>query len=158
MPITVTDRDPIPAADTILTDDALSFIEKLHRRFASTRDDLLARRVADQATAGETGRIDFLPETAHVRSGDWQVAEAPAALTDRRVEMTGPATPAKMAINALNSGAKIWLADFEDASTPAWPNVIDAQLNLYRAARGELSFTNDAGKTYSLRTDGELAT
>lgn len=157
MTITVT-SNPFPSADTILTNEALAFVEKLHREFAATRDDLLARRVEDRAVAGETGRIDFLPETAHIRGGDWQVAEAPAALRDRRVEMTGPASPAKMAINALNSGAKIWLADLEDASTPTWPNVVDAQLNLYQAARGDLSFTNGAGKTYSLRSDAPLAT
>ncbi|GAB3567839.1 malate synthase A [Spelaeicoccus albus] len=158
MPITVTDINPTPGADTILTDDALAFVEKLQRNFAATRDELLTKRATDREAAARTGRLDFLPETADVRDGDWTVAETPEALRDRRVEMTGPATPAKMAINALNSGAKVWLADLEDASTPSWPGVVDAEYNLYRAARGDLSFTSDAGKIYSLRTDAPLAT
>ena len=93
-----------------------------------------------------------------MRTGDWKVAEAPEALRDRRVEITGPASPAKMAINALNSGAKVWLADLEDASTPSWFNVIDAISNLSAAARGTLAFTDaKSGKSYALRTDAPRA-
>lgn len=157
MTITVTDRRPIDRAEEILTDEALAFVERLHQRFAGRRDELLGARVARRAAAAESGRLDFLPETAEVRAADWQVAPAPPALQDRRVEMTGPATPAKMAINALNSGAKVWLADLEDASCPTWPNVIDALLNLSDAAAGTLAYTQPDGKTYALRTDAPLA-
>ena len=157
MAIETTDLRPADGAEQILTEEALAFVEELHRRFAGTRDDLLAARGRRRADVAATGKLDFLPETAEVRSGDWKVAEAPAALQDRRVEMTGPASPAKMAINALNSGARVWLADLEDAATPTWHNAIDSQVNLYRAARGDLSFTSADGKEYALRTDAPLA-
>src|SRR5699024_4493124 len=98
---------------------------------------------------------DFLPETAEIRSADWSVAPNPAALTDRRVEITGP-TDAKMAINALNSGANVWLADFEDANSPTWDNMVGGQVSLYRAIRGELAFTSSEGKAYAVRTDAPL--
>ncbi|GHD12380.1 malate synthase A [Zhihengliuella salsuginis] len=147
----------VPGAEEILTPEALEFVEKLHARFAGTRDELLAARVSARDTAAATGTLDFPAETADVRSGDWTVAEAPAALRDRRVEITGPASPVKMAINALNSGARIWLADLEDASTPTWHNVVDALKNLTDAARGTLSFTSPGGKTYTLAPEGERA-
>ncbi|MCC3272173.1 malate synthase A [Arthrobacter zhangbolii] len=157
MAIEVTDPSPAEGAEQILTPEALEFIEELHRRFRSTRDERLAARTVRRREVAASGKLDFLPETAEVRSGDWKVAEAPAALQDRRVEMTGPASPAKMAINALNSGAKVWLADLEDACTPTWHNVVDSQVNLYHAARGDLSFTSPEGKEYKLRTDAPLA-
>ena len=153
----VTTPSMIARVAEILTPEALDFLTKLHERFAATRDRLLAARVEDRAAAAAGGGLDFLAETADIRAGDWRVAEAPAALRDRRVEITGPATPAKMAINALNSGAKVWLADLEDASTPHWFNVVDAQVNLRDAARGTLSYTSPAGKEYRLRTDAPLA-
>jgi len=161
MSIEITDLHPIDRAEEILTDEALAFLEKLHR-FAGRRDELLAARVGKRERAAASKSLDFLPETADVRTGDWQVAEAPPALRDRRVEMTGPASPAKMAINALNSGAKVWLADLEDASCPSWPNVIDAIVNLRDAARGTLAFTQagvdgKGGREYRLRTDAPLA-
>ncbi len=158
MTIAITDQPPVAGAEKILTPEALAFIEELHRRFAGTRDALLAERAEHRRAAAQSGRLDFLPETEPIRTGDWSVAAAPPALQDRRVEMTGPASPAKMAINALNSGAKVWLADLEDACAPTWHNVIDAQLNLYGAARGELSHTSAEGKEYTLRTDAPLAT
>ncbi|OFI37146.1 malate synthase A [Arthrobacter sp. SW1] len=157
MALTVTDPQPIERAEEILTPEALAFVEELHKRFAGTRNELLAARTAKREEVARTGKLDFLPETKEVREGDWKVAEAPAALQDRRVEMTGPASPAKMAINALNSGAKVWLADLEDASTPTWANVIDAILNLRDAARGTLEYTSPEGKEYRLRTDAPLA-
>ncbi|MFP5281827.1 MAG: malate synthase A, partial [Actinomycetes bacterium] len=144
-------------AEEILTPDALAFVEQLHERFAGRREELLAARRTRREQAVRAGGLDFLPETRSVRDGEWQVAPAPPALLDRRVEMTGPATPAKMAINALNSGAKVWLADLEDASCPTWPNVIDALLNLRDAARGTLGFTAEDGREYRLRTDVPLA-
>jgi malate synthase len=157
MSIELTDAAPIERAEEILTPGALAFVEQLHQKFAGRRGELLAARVGKREKAAAAKSLDFLPETADVRSGDWQVGPAPAALQDRRVEMTGPATPAKMAINALNSGAKVWLADLEDASCPTWPNVIDAIANLRDAARGTLSFTQEDGKVYALRTDAPLA-
>ena len=157
MAIEVTDANPAEGAGTILTPEALAFIEELHHRFAPTRNDLLAARTARREAIAAGESLDFLPDTAEIREGNWQVAPAPPALQDRRVEMTGPASPAKMAINALNSGAKVWLADLEDASTPTWHNVVDAEYNLYRAARGDLSFTSPDGKEYALRTDAPLA-
>jgi malate synthase len=155
--ITVTDPTPIPRAGEILTPEALDFVAELNRRFNPSRIERLAERTTKRATVAATGGLDFLPETAEIRAGDWQVAPAPAALTDRRVEMTGPASPAKMAINALNSGAKVWLADLEDASTPLWANVVDAVLNLRDAALGTLAYTSPEGKEYRLRTDAPLS-
>ena len=157
MSIDVTDRNPVDRAGEILTPQALDFVALLHRRFAGRRDELLAARGGRREEAARTGKLDFLAETRQIRESDWTVAPAPAALTDRRVEMTGPATPAKMAINALNSGAKVWLADLEDASCPTWPNIIDALLNLRDAAAGTLAFTADDGREYRLRTDADLA-
>lgn len=157
MTLELTSPMPFTQAGTILTPDALTFIEQLHQKFADQREDRLTDRAARRQNVSETGRLDFLPETRAVREDTWTVADAPPQLQDRRVEMTGPATPAKMAINALNSGAKVWLADLEDASTPTWHNVVDAQLNLMQAARGELSYTSPEGKAYALRTDAPLA-
>jgi malate synthase len=157
MTIEVTDRRPIERAEEILTDDALAFLEELHQRFAGRRDELLAGRGVRREQAAAAKSLDFSPDTADVRAAEWQVAAAPPALQDRRVEMTGPATPAKMAINALNSGAKVWLADMEDASCPTWANVIDAVLNLRDAARGTLAFSQADGREYQLRTDQPLA-
>jgi malate synthase len=148
---------PVAGSDEILTDEALEFVAAIHRRFAATRHDLLAARVAQRAEAARTGHLGFLPETADIRAGDWQVAPAPADLLDRRVEITGP-TERKMMINALNSGAKVWLADLEDANTPHWHNVVEGQLNLRDAIRGTATFTNPDGKTYALREDAPLAT
>ncbi|GEO96121.1 malate synthase A [Kocuria turfanensis] len=144
-------------AGEILTEDALQFVAELHRRFAPRRAELLGAREQNRRRAASAGTLDFLPETREIREGDWTVAPAPEALQDRRVEMTGPASPAKMAINALNSGAKVWLADLEDASSPTWHNQVDGILNLRDAARGTLSFTSPDGKEYALRQDAPLA-
>ncbi|HSU36139.1 MAG TPA: malate synthase A [Propionibacteriaceae bacterium] len=157
MTLELTDPQPVDRAEEILSPDALAFIEALHQRFAGRRRDLLAARREQRSEAARSGRLDFLAATAEIRNSDWQVAPAPPALQDRRVEMTGPATPAKMAINALNSGAKVWLADLEDASCPTWPNVISAILNLRDGARGTLAFDSDDGRRYQLRTDAPLA-
>ena len=157
MTLTRITNPPFERASEILTPEALEFLAELHSRFAAERDSRLESRHARRAEASRTGTLDFLPETAAVRQGDWTVAPAPAALQDRRVEITGPASPAKMAINALNSGAKVWLADLEDASSPTWFNVIDGQLSLYDAARGTLAYSSPEGKTYALRTDEPTA-
>ncbi|MCS7482578.1 malate synthase A [Umezawaea endophytica] len=142
--------DKVDRDEEVLTPEALDFVAGLHRAFAATRDDLLRRRAERRAS----GKLDFLPETAKVRESDWRVADAPPALTDRRVEITGP-TERKMAINALNSGAKVWLADLEDANTPHWENVVSGQVNLYDAARGTIEFTSPEGKHYALKDDVE---
>jgi malate synthase len=147
----------VDRGDQILTADALAFVAALHRTHAATRDDLLARRARRREEAAATGTLDFLPETAEIRQSDWQVAPAPGALTDRRVEITGP-TERKMAINALNSGAKVWLADLEDANTPHWTNVVSGQVNLYDATRETIELTSPEGKQYALDPDVDRPT
>src|SRR5215212_7630995 len=153
MPLELTDSHPVDRAEEILTGDALAFVESLHHRFAARRDELLAARTTRREEVARAGTMNFLAETADVRTAEWTVAPAPPALQDRRVEITGPAMPAKMAINALNSGARVWLADLEDASSPTWENVVGSILNLRDAARGTLAFTSPEGKEYALRTD-----
>ncbi len=156
MPVTVS-GPTVERSEEILTPQALEFVGDLHRRFAATRAELLARRGQRRSEVARTGRLDFLPDSAEIRDGAWQVAPAPRDLLDRRVEITGP-TERKMMINALNSGAKVWLADLEDANTPHWRNVVGGQVNLADAVRGTASFTNPDGRTYELRTDAPLAT
>ncbi|MEC4018158.1 malate synthase A [Streptomyces sp. H27-D2] len=156
-PLAIVEAEPLERQEEVLTDAALAFLGELHRRFTPRRDELLALRQERRAQIARTSTLDFLPETAHIRDGDWQVAPAPAALNDRRVEITGP-TDRKMTINALNSGAKVWLADFEDASAPTWENVIGGQLNLTAAYERRIDFTSPQGKTYGLRPADELAT
>ncbi|WP_079138442.1 aldolase/citrate lyase/malate synthase family protein, partial [Actinacidiphila rubida] len=148
---------PVPRGEEVLTPEALAFLGALHRRFAPRRAELLERRAERRAEIARTATLDFLPETAHVRDGDWQVAPAPAALQDRRVEITGP-TDRKMTVNALNSGARIWLADFEDASAPTWENVVAGQVNLIDAYERRIDFTSPEGKSYALKDADELAT
>ncbi|MFF5726953.1 malate synthase A [[Kitasatospora] papulosa] len=158
-PLAIVDAEPLPRQDEVLTDAALAFVAELHRRFTPRRDELLARRGERRAEIARTSTLDFLPETEAVRVDDtWKVAPAPAALDDRRVEITGP-TDRKMTINALNSGAKVWLADFEDASAPTWENVVTGQLNLIDAYARNIDFTDPkSGKSYALKPAEELAT
>ncbi|MFD6315654.1 malate synthase A [Streptomyces nigra] len=158
-PLAIVDAEPLPRQEEVLTDAALAFVAELHRRFTPRRDDLLARRAERRAEIARTSTLDFLPETAAIRADDsWKVAECPPALQDRRVEITGP-TDRKMTINALNSGARIWLADFEDASAPTWENVVLGQLNLIDAYSRNIDFTDaGSGKSYALRPADELAT
>jgi malate synthase len=141
--------DRVPGSERVLTPDALDFVALLTGRFAAERDALLARRAERQRRflAGELP--DFLSETESVRSGRWEVAPAPADLEDRRVEITGP-TDAKMMINALNSGARVFMADFEDALSPPWGNVVSGQLNCMDAVRRTLGFRSPEGKEYRL--------
>ncbi|MCK8678696.1 malate synthase A [Streptomyces lichenis] len=151
--------EPLPRQEEVLSRDALAFVAELHRRFTPRRDELLARRAERRAEIARTSTLDFLPETAQLREDDsWKVAPAPAALTDRRVEITGP-TDRKMTINALNSGARVWLADFEDASAPTWENVVLGQLNLIDAYERKIDFIDPrSGKSYALKAAEELAT
>ncbi|GAA2772116.1 malate synthase A [Streptomyces showdoensis] len=157
--LVVVEAEPLPRQEEVLTDAALAFVAELHRRFTPRRDELLARRAERRAEIARTSTLGFLPETAAVRADDsWRVAPAPAALNDRRVEITGP-TDRKMTINALNSGAKVWLADFEDASAPTWENVVLGQVNLIDAYSRNIDFTDPrSGKSYALKPAEELAT
>ncbi|MGG7509021.1 malate synthase A [Plantibacter sp. YIM 135249] len=139
--------------DEILTPDALAFLTELHQRFSGIRHDRLADRMRRRFEIGNGRDPKFRDDTAHIRSdGAWRVAGAGPGLEDRRVEITGPTDP-KMTINALNSGAKVWLADQEDATSPTWKNVIEGQLSLRDAIRGELTYTNDAGKRYAVTAE-----
>jgi malate synthase len=140
---------PVARSEEILTPEALGFVADLDARFHERRDELLAARHTRRAEIARAGTLDFLSETAAVRAGDWTVSPIPADLCDRRVEITGP-TDAKMAINALNSGARVWLADLEDANTPHWRNVLGGQITLYDAVRRQLAFTSPEGKAYAL--------
>ena len=143
--------------DEILTERALGLIERLHREYDGRRRELLERRRARVAEIAAGASLGFLPETKDVRNDpDWRVAAAAPGLVDRRVEITGP-TDRKMTINALNSGAKVWLADQEDANTPTWQNVVGGQLNLLDAITRRIDFSTDA-KSYALKPDDELAT
>ncbi|MFE0258174.1 malate synthase A [Streptomyces sp. NPDC059010] len=158
-PLAIVDAEPLPRQEEVLTEAALAFVAELHRRFTPRRDELLARRAERRAEIARTSTLDFLPETAAIRADDsWRVAPCPPALQDRRVEITGP-TDRKMTINALNSGARIWLADFEDASAPTWENVVLGQVNLSDAYTRNIDFTDPkSGKSYALRPNDELAT
>jgi len=138
--------------DSVLTPEALELLAELHRTFDGRRLDLLRAREDRYAELAAGGTLDFLAETREIREGDWQVAAPAPGLVDRRVEITGP-TDRKMTINALNSGAKVWLADFEDASTPTWRNVVEGQLNLRDALDRTIDFTSPEGKTYALGDD-----
>jgi malate synthase len=137
--------------DSILTPEALAFAVALQREFNPTRKQLLAARAARQQRLDAGERPDFLTKTAHIREAAWITAPLPADLLDRRVEITGP-VDRKMIINALNSGAKVFMADFEDSTTPTWENVLDGQLNLFDAVRRTITFSDPAtGKQYALK-------
>jgi malate synthase len=139
--------------DEILTDDALAFLADLHVTFDARRRELLSLREQRYAELAAGGTLDFLAETKDVREDDsWRVAEHAPGLVDRRAEITGP-TDRKMTINALNSGAKVWLADLEDANTPLWENMVEGQLNLRDAIDRSIDFTSPEGKTYALADD-----
>jgi malate synthase len=138
-----------PEYADVLTADALEFLAKLHRRFDTRRLELLERRAQRQKELDAGKLPDFLPETLPIRQADWTVSSVPADLQDRRTEITGP-TDRKMVINALNSGAKMYMADFEDSNTPTWDNQVLGQVNMRDAVRKTISFTNPQGKQYDL--------
>jgi malate synthase len=144
--------------EEVLTPEALSLVAGLQRELGARRAELLAARQARQVELSAGGTLDFLAATRAIRDDpDWRVAAPAPGLVDRRVEITGP-TDRKMTINALNSGAKVWLADFEDANTPLWDNMVTGQLNLIGALDRTLDFTSEEGKSYQLGPEGELAT
>ncbi|MEQ4566449.1 malate synthase A [Paenarthrobacter sp. CAP02] len=155
--ITLT-AQPISRQNEVLTPDALEFVGKLHRATADRRQELMQARHArrNQISSGQDPR--FLPETEGIRNDpSWRVAPPAPGLEDRRVEITGPVDK-KMTINALNSGAKVWLADMEDSSTPTWRNVIQGQLNLTDALERRIDFTSPEGKEYKLKSAEDLPT
>jgi malate synthase len=138
-----------PRFDEILTDEALAFVAGLQREFGGRRAELLEARTERQARLDEGERPDFLEATRSVREGDWRVAPAPPDLQDRRVEITGP-TDRKMVINALNSGARCFMADLEDANAPTWSNMVEGQINVADAIRGTIEMTGPDGREYRL--------
>ena len=135
--------------DEILTPEAMAFVATLNRTFNARRLELLQRRAERQKSFDAGQMPDFLPETADIRAADWTIAPIPADLQDRRVEITGP-VDRKMVINALNSGAKVFMADFEDANAPTWANLVEGHSNLRDAIRRTISFSSPEGKEYRL--------
>ena len=138
-----------PEFEEILTQQAIDFIANLQRAFGSRRNELLQKRKELQFEIDEGKILDFLSETENIRRSEWTIAPIPDELQDRRVEITGP-VERKMIINALNSDAKVFMADFEDSNTPTWNNIIQGQINLRDAVNRSISFTNPNGKHYSL--------
>ncbi len=141
-----------PEFAAILTPEALEFVAHLQRKFNATRKERLQARVERQKSLDAGQLPDFFPETKDIRESDWTVAPWPADMNDRRVEITGP-VDRKMIINALNSGAKVFMADFEDSNSPTWENNILGQINLKDAVRKQISFVNEAGKEYKLNAE-----
>jgi malate synthase len=139
----------VGAASLVLTKEALALVERLHRELNPSREELLARRAARQMELDAGKEFDFLPETKKVRDSDFKVASCPADLQKRFVEITGP-VERKMMINAFNSGADVFMADFEDALSPTWSNVVEGHVNLMDAVRRKLTFTSPEGKAYKL--------
>src|SRR5437868_2446912 len=133
----------------VFSKPALAFVEELHRNFEPRRHQLLAARAERYRKLAAGASFEFLPETAKVRSGQWKVAATPKDLEKRHVEITGP-VERKMMINALNSGADVFMADFEDALSPTWSNVVTGHVNLKDAVRRKLAFTSPEGKGYKL--------
>ena len=142
----------LPASPAILTDEALSFVARLHRQFNPTREELLGRRAKRQLEFDAGKLPDFLPETSTVREGEWKVAPTPDDLQKRWVEITGP-VERKMMINAFNSGANVFMADFEDSLSPTWENVVQGQQNLIDAVRRTIELTTPEGKSYRLNPE-----
>src|SRR5213080_3560106 len=139
----------IERSEEVLTPLALQLLASLHRRFNARRLELLNARARRQALLDDGSLPQFLADTAAVRAGDWRISPIPADLADRRVEITGP-VDRKMIINALNSGARVYMADFEDSKAPTWRNNLEGQLNLRDAVRGTIEFTSPEGKRYTL--------
>ena len=133
----------------ILTPEAQDFLAALATKFEGKRQECLAYRVEMQKSIEQGNDLDFPPETAEIRESDWTVASIPSDVQDRRVEITGP-VDRKMVINALNSGANVFMADFEDSNSPTWDNNVNGQINMRDAVRGTIEFTNDKGKHYKL--------
>ena len=154
MSTTITPQDneaagPAPFAQNVISPMVVSFLEQLDLKFESQRLSLLNRRKIRQNDFDDGLLPDFLPETLTIREGTWSVAPVPEELRDRRVEITGP-TDRKMVINALNSGARVFMADFEDSTAPTWANILEGQQNLYDANCRTITYTSPEGKLYQL--------
>ena len=152
--VTITSK-PEPNFEDILTQEALAFVATLHRAHNARRLELLEKRAVRQKQLDAGAKPTFLEETRDVRQGSWSVAPIPDALQRRTVEITGP-VDRKMVINALNSGADVFMADFEDANSPTWTNTIEGQLNLRDAIRGTITYEHPTKGTYAL--DDKVAT
>ncbi len=139
----------VQGAQSVFTAEALAFVAELARRFTARRDTLLVERETRWQALQNGASLDFLPETADIRAGNWTVAPIPADLQDRRVEITGP-VERKMVINALNSGAKVFMADFEDSLSPVWEAVVEGQINMRDAINRTITYTSPEGKSYKL--------
>ena len=142
----------LPEYEEILTPGALQFVQRLEQQFGERRKELLNRRKRVQEEINQGKLPNFLEETKHIREGKWTIGQLPNDLKDRRVEITGP-VDRKMIINALNSGANVFMADFEDSNSPVWGNCIEGQINLRDAIRGTITFENPNGKTYKLNDE-----
>ncbi len=140
----------VKGVEQVLTPEAASFVTQLHREFNPTRESLLRQRVERQSRLDQGEFFDLLSETRSLRESDWRVAPVPHDLQDRRVEITGP-VERKMMINALNSGARVFMADFEDANSPTWENVISGQINLTDAIERRIEYESPEGKVYRLK-------
>src|SRR5205823_9372735 len=138
--------------DEVLTPDAIEFVAELHREFAARRDELLEARARRRARLSEGELLDFLPDTRQLRESDWTVAPVPADMQQRWVEITGP-TDRKMMINALNSGADGFMADFEDANAPTWRNMVSGHQNLRDVIDGSITYDGSDGRHYELGPD-----
>jgi malate synthase len=143
-------EEAYPQFAGVLTDETLEFVGKIQRKFGPEREHLLRLRRERQTHFDHGERPDFLPETENVRNSDWRTSEIPADLLDRRVEITGPSGDTKMVINAFNSGANVYMSDFEDAQSPTWENTIEGQINLTEAIDRSISFKSPEGKDYQL--------
>jgi len=142
----------LPSYKEILTNEALQFVEKLEQTFGSRRIELLELRKERERRINEGEKPSFLKETEHIRKGDWTIPPVPKDLQDRRVEITGP-VDRKMIINALNSGAKVFMADFEDATSPTWENIVEGQIHLRDAVNKTIEYVNENGKVYKLNEE-----
>lgn len=141
----------VPGTEVVFTQESLAFVAALAHKFTARRNELLAARIKAQDKLNKGELLDFLPETKEIREGDWKIAGIPADILDRRVEITGP-VDRKMVINALNSGAKVFMADFEDSLSPVWEAVVQGQLNMRDAVKRSISYTSPEGKEYKLNT------
>ncbi|MEA3191549.1 MAG: malate synthase [Thermoplasmata archaeon] len=150
-------RPPHPRLSDLLSQEYLEFLVRLQQAFGARRRDLLARRAARQATLAMGGTLGFNPETREVRESSWQVTAPPDDLKDRRVEITGP-PEAKMILHAFNSGAQVYMADFEDALSPTWQNLLQGQANLAAASRGHLYYESADGRSHEIRQDAATLT
>ncbi len=139
-----------PESAFLLDEECMKFLEDLVSKFKGTRDDLLSRRKVLQDKLLMKPELSFPEETREIRESSWNIARLPEYLQDRRVEITGPSGDVKMVINAFNSGARVYMSDFEDAQSPTWKGLISGQKNLFEAVRGILEYTNEDGKKYSI--------